>query len=290
MSPNPRCLCHVCLPEPLADPIDQETVAQVIDKGFTVIAVGTGACSCCHDCDPSPDETPAFAYTIGLPHSAGHPELVVSGLSAEVMSAMLNNAAQRVLDGFPFEPGTTAENLIGYWPVVADPMSPGGLEETALWSHWFHRRPADALQLVWPSTSGVFTWQPGGSEHVAAAQPAAWRLPQPRVGPLAADPPWPFPVPPDHLAVSCRCIVNEGAPVRLVVRAVDEDGSEHWQAMCGEPHRDILAAAGLYHFAHLVRGAPSLHDLSDLGLNHQAERDTCWSPWRRSTCTGERAA
>lgn len=280
MPTSPRCRCHACRPESLTDPHDRKCVQDVLRHGVHVVAVGTGLCDC-SDGDCSADgEGPAFAYTVGLPHHADHPELVVSGLRPELMHCMLNNAAQRVLRGFRFEPGTTAEDLISSWPVIADPLSPQGLDETVLWSRWFHRRPVEALQLVWPSTRGIFSWQPGSSRDAAAAQPAQWRLPQDRVGALAADPPWPFPVPSDHIAAACAHIVEEGAPVSSVARLADEGRGEDWLFLCELAGHDETAIRGS-HLAHLVRSAPSLHLLADLGPDEQADRETCWSPWVR---------
>jgi hypothetical protein len=281
MPTSSRCRCHLCRPERLDHPVDRKTVATVRKNGFAVVAVGTGACDHCGDCPPPRSDGPAFAYTIGLPHRAGHPELVVSGLSAELMSSMLQEGARRVLEGFRFEPGTTAENLVRHWPVVADPMSLQGLKDTVLWSRWFHRGRVRALQLVWPDTRGIFAWQPGAPAFVSEGQPQEWRLPQERCGPLAADPAWVFPVPPDHVAVGCACIVEEGAPVRFVARELDPLGCEFWLALCGEEHADISAVARPYHFAHLVRRAPSLGEVADLALHQQAERETCWAPWFR---------
>lgn len=274
-----RCRCLLCLPERNLPGDDRRLVESVRQHGFHVVAVGTGVCDC-GECSPT-DEGVPFAYTIGLPHRTGHPELVVSGLRGEVMHHLLHDAASRVLAGFRFEPGTTAEGLLDSWPVVADPMSPDGLDETVLWSRWFHRREVRALQLVWPSTSGVFAWQPGGSATVAAAQPAAWRLPQRRVGALALDPIWPYPVPADHLAVACRHVAQEGAPVHGVVRLVAPHGEEQWQFYCPLDGHDLDEEMCAYHFAHLARRVPSLLELADLRPGEEAVRATCWSPWLR---------
>jgi hypothetical protein len=282
MPTSRRCHCQICRPERLNDAVDRKTVARVRKKGFTVIAVGTGDCDCCHDCEPQASDGPSFAYTIGLPHRASHPELVVSGLSANVMSNMLHSAADRVVSGYRFQPGTTAENLVSFWPVVADPLSIVGLQETVQWSHWFHREPVDALQLVWPSAAtGIFPWQPGASVQVAAAQPESWRLPQPRVGAVAVDPAWSFPVPAETLALACTHIVDEGAPVHEVARLHRPGDTEQWQFFCPHTRHDLDAGMHAYHFAHLVRRAPSLVELRDLALGEEARRTACWMPWER---------
>ncbi len=205
----------------------------------------------------------------------------MSGQRPELMHCALNEAARRVLDGFRFDPGTTAENVIGRFPVVADAMTREGVERTALWSGWFHRREVDAMQLVWPDTRGIFAWQPGASPYASSLQPHSWRVQVPRVGPLAPDPDWPFPVPADRMVFSCACVVDEGAPIRLVERSRDDENGEDWQLLCGEEHEDMREALRLLHFSHLVRGAPSICELNDLGLDERAERKTPWSPWIR---------
>lgn len=270
MTPT-TCACHVCRPEPLTDPYDLKCVSDVLEHGVHVVYVSEGD-----------DDEPAFAYTVGLPHQVGHPELVMSGQKVELMHSALNEAARRVLSGFRFFPGTTAENVIGRFPVVADAMTSRGLSETVQCSHWFHRRQVEALQLVWPDTRGIFAWQPGAAPFAASLQPQAWRVPSTRAGGVAPDPEWVFPVPADHLAVSCTCVVDEGAPVRLVVRDFDTDDGECWQLMCGQQHQDILQAGRLSHLSHLVRNAPSVRELHDLGLDEQAERESAWAPWVRS--------
>jgi hypothetical protein len=132
---------------------------------------------------------------------------------------------------------------------------------------------------VWPSTKGIFAWQPGGSAAVEAAQPASWRFPQTRQGALAADPPWPYPAAPDDLAVACDHVVDEGAPPNVVQR-VEDTGEEQWQFLCSSDNHD-LEQLRAYHFAHLARRMPSLLDLQDLGRGQRAVRETCWSPWVR---------
>lgn len=268
------CTCRVCLPEPLTAPHDLTCVSTVLRHGVQVVCIGEG---------DGPDE-PAFAYTVGLPHQAGHPELVMSGQKVELMHSALNEAARRVLAGFRFFPGTTAENVIGRFPVVADALTAQAASETVRCSQWFHRGPVEAMQLVWPDTCGIFAWQPGAASFAAELQPSAWRLPSPRTGGLAPDPDWVFPVAADHLAISCTCVVDEGAPVRFVVRerAPELEDGEAWQLMCGELHADFPDAARVSHLSHLVRNAPSLRELRDMGLDEQAERETPWAPWVRS--------
>jgi len=127
----------------------------------------------------------------------------------------------------------------------------------------------------------VFPWQPGAPGSLEERQPRAWRAPYRHVGALAADPAWDFPVPPDRLAFSCRHVVERGDAVLFAARQADEERGEDWTVHCGaERHdRDDLC---LVHLAHLVRSAPSLHELSGLGLEEEAWRDDVDAPWTRA--------
>src|SRR5689334_19919338 len=93
MGPLPAaagCDCQICRPEDSYDAVDQNTIDTVLRHGWQVMAVSDE-----HDCEHHDhnDEdlpevgggAPSFAYTIGLGHRQGHPELMMSGLSQQLM-------------------------------------------------------------------------------------------------------------------------------------------------------------------------------------------------------------
>jgi hypothetical protein len=283
---TPRsCDCHVCRTEPLSEPSDVTCVAHVLEHGWHVMVVGAGSCDCgSPDCGDS-DEGPAFAYTVGLPHQFGHPELVMSGQRGELMHRALNAAARMVQQGHDFRAGVLTENVIGRFPVLAEHLTVEACQELLRFSWWFHRWPGPGVQLVWPDTAGIWPWQPGATTMATDLQPPGWRVPSPRRGAVAPDPPWPFPVGPDELVWTCRCINREGASISLVARDLD-DGVEAWQLLCASDHtQDLLETVERVHMAHLVRSAPSLYDLVDMLPGERAWRDAPWLPWR--TTPGE---
>jgi hypothetical protein len=269
------CDCHACRPEPDYPPYDRSTIDAVLRNGWQVLLVGTGACECGDECGDG--DGPAFAYTLGLGHRAGHPELVISGLEPGLMHRALNHLAQRVLDGHRCEAGDIVEGVLGGVPVVLERASATGLDETATWSGWFHRRQPDALVVVWPTTSGVFAWQPGAPDVLDELQPVRWREPITHGGPLTLDPEWPFPVPPDATVLSCRHVVEEAHPVLFVARQRADERGEDWTLHCGDGH--TLDQMTVIHLSHLVRGAPSIRDLSALPLEWVAERSDVDSEW-----------
>ncbi len=294
MGPLPAaagCECRICRPDERPDPDERRVVDTVLRHGWQVVLVSDDA-GCDdpehdhdedhgHGHDAELDAGPGFAYTLGLGHRAGHPELLMSGLDPGLMHGVLNGVAQRVLAGRRLRPGDVLEDVLGGAPVLVQEVGDEGLRETVTWSGWFHRRAPRALVLVYPSTSGVFAWQPGAPEVLEERQPSRWRRPVVLPPGLEVDPPWPFPVPPDHLAFSCVHVVDGGQAVLWVAREPDPHRGEDWSAHCGgaEHGTDDMR---LTHLAHLVRSAPSLRQLHDLGPDVEAWRDDTDSPWVRA--------
>lgn len=286
MGPHPAapgCDCHVCRPAGSYDEMDRRVIETVLEHGWQVILVGDDACCSHPDHDHSLDDDgerpgPAFAYTIGLGHRAGHPELLMSGLDPNVMHRALNGVAQRVMRGRRLAPGDALEDVLAGVPVAVERVSDAALDETVSWSGWFHRREPEALAIVWPDGNGVFGWQPGAPTILDELQPRAWRVPVVHTGGLAPDPTWDFPVPPDHRTFSCTHVVDEGQAVLWAARQPDAARGEDWSIHCGASGH-LTDDLRVVHLAHLVRSAPSLRDISHLALDGEAWRADPDSAW-----------
>lgn len=288
MGPLPAaagCNCHVCRPDESYDEQDRRVIDTVLKHGWQVIMVAEGAgCD-----DPDHDEHsdhddhggPAFAYTIGLGHRVGHPELLMSGLDPHLMHRCLNGIAQRIMMGLRLSPGDALENVLAGVPVAVEQVSDAALAETVTWSGWFHRSKPEALAVVWPDRNGVFGWQPGAPKVLNELQPSDWREHRERTGGLATDPEWAFPVPPDHQAFSCTHVVDEGEAVLWAARQADDSGGEDWSIHCGANGHETEEMR-VVHLAHLVRSAPSLRRICNLDLEHEAWRHDVDAEWERA--------
>lgn len=272
MSVTEGCTCRVCDPVVSKDQHEEKVVHDVREHYVHIILVPAGE---------EPDE-PSFAYTVGLWHQARHPELLMSGQKPELMHRSLNAAVDWVRHGHRLVPGMAVEGVIGGFPVAVEEMTRQAVDETATYSGWFHRRPIDALQLVWTDLNGIWPWQPGAHELTRERQPESWRIPSNRIGALAPAPSWVMPVPADKMVFACAHL-EEGATVALVTRERQEERDEDWQVLCDVDHQDLpVDDLRVVHLAHLVRTSPSLRELSDLGLDECAERQHPWDAWRRS--------
>lgn len=279
----PGCDCQICRPDESYDELDRRTIDSVLEHGWQVMLVAADAgCSApehdVHSDDDHGEHGPAFAYTVGLGHRFGHAELLMSGLDHRVMHRALNDVARRIMNGRRLAAGDALEQVLAGVPVAIEQVAAGALRETVTWSGWFHRRKPEALAIVWPDTSGVFAWQPGAPAILDELQPRGWRDPITHTGGLAADPAWHFPVAPDHRAFSCTHVVDDGEAVLWAARESDVTRGEDWSIHCGaEGHEtDDMRVV---HLAHLVRSAPSLRELSNLGVDEEALRADPDSPW-----------
>jgi hypothetical protein len=114
-----------------------------------------------------------WAYSIGLFHSFGHPEVIVYGLKLENCMDVINEIGRQVKMGKHFE--ITSE----YKDILTDPYQCafrlvqlkcyGDYLGTALWFYESDSFPA--MQCFWPDNSGKLPWDEECSPDVRTAQP-----------------------------------------------------------------------------------------------------------------------
>jgi hypothetical protein len=113
-----------------------------------------------------------FSYSIGITKSCGAPEIIVVGLDENLGHWLVNEYNRRVSSGetFAFDrpyPGFL-EGLEVRFGQVAEEHRKEYMRSTC----WLYDGPTfEAVQLIWPNTSGIWPWDPEASEQFRASQP-----------------------------------------------------------------------------------------------------------------------
>ena len=119
------------------------------------------------------NEGPAFAYTVGLYHSFGHPELIVVGLPSDVGHAVLNVAGESIRRGDRYSAGSQSEEFLEDRVCAFRTMPESQYRHYLGWNLWFHDGAAfPALQMVWTDREGRWPWETTVDPAVRERQPA----------------------------------------------------------------------------------------------------------------------
>jgi hypothetical protein len=128
-------------------------------------------CSVTSVFDPEGD-APPFSYSIGIAKSAMAPELIVVGLKQEIGHWLVNEYNRRVKSGESFVPGPLYLGFLEGFAVQFGTVTREHREEYMRSATWLYGSPNfEALQLIWPSTSGAWPWDSDASEWFRANQP-----------------------------------------------------------------------------------------------------------------------
>ncbi|MFC5750461.1 DUF4262 domain-containing protein [Actinomadura rugatobispora] len=163
--PPCRCLlCHDYGDE--IEPMTAQTIAQIHEHGWQVMMI------------PTDDVGPGWAFTIGLWHTHGIPELAMFGLDIYDMKDGLNGLAERALKGRPVKAGQLRHEVIDNHPVMLKAVDLRWYRTFFGSAIMFYRRPPfPLLQVVWPDHDGFFPWQPESDVPYRRLQPQLWLTP-----------------------------------------------------------------------------------------------------------------
>jgi hypothetical protein len=261
-----ECHCRLCAGR---DDQDQDrtghcgpdnTAELVTEHGWSATAV------------ESSDDVPAWAYTIGLWHSLGSPEVAMFGLRGPDMQRWINVIGRQIRDGRPLDPQRQLDGVLpGGFPLVVQPVHPGWYPFYfgAAMRFYRHRPPLPIVQVVWPDRDGRFPWDDGAGANCRANQPRLWLAPDEHPPGLWRDleaiTPWPFPDTGVRAEVfTTTRIVEARQPVRGVVRG--HDG--HWEFLDGLDVTEQTIA--VVHLHHLYARHPHLAPFAALAPGRQA--------------------
>jgi hypothetical protein len=104
-------------------------------------------------------EYPRFSYSIGIQKSTGQPEIIVTGLKREFAHTLINNYNNRVKSGEVFEINSCYSGFLGNCDVTFKLVDKKHYPEYFGWAKWLYKEDNfNVLQLIYPSTSGVWPW------------------------------------------------------------------------------------------------------------------------------------
>jgi hypothetical protein len=116
---------------------------------------------------------PEWAYTVGLGHSYGHPEVLMIGLHHELTQTLLHNIAYRIRNkGLSFRHGTATSDVIVGYECFFQRIDPANYGEWFAANSWFYGHDRfEAVQMLWPNGDGVYPWQNSANPHFKWLQP-----------------------------------------------------------------------------------------------------------------------
>jgi hypothetical protein len=121
-------------------------------------------CSVMHIFDPDGD-LPPFAYSIGIQQETGAPEVVVIGLKQPMAHSVVNEYNRRVREGERFEVGKYYDGFLEGFEIRIGAVSFGQDID------FYGGRGFQVLQVIYPTTKGVWPWTEGAPESFLQWQP-----------------------------------------------------------------------------------------------------------------------
>jgi Domain of unknown function (DUF4262) len=119
------------------------------------------------------DETgPPFSYSVGVQKKTGAPEVIVIVLEPSLAHFVVNEYNRRVRAGERFEVGARYDGFLEGFAVQFERVAREHYAEYLGWNLWLYGSDDFAvLQILFPTTSGVWPWEPDASQEFQSAQP-----------------------------------------------------------------------------------------------------------------------
>jgi hypothetical protein len=144
---------------------DKRVAADVDKYGCHVISVF----------DPE-EKLPTFSYSVGIQASSDAAEAIVIGLRPNLGHSMINEYNAQVRKGVRFKRGVQYAGFLEGFCIYVEPAKPELLAEYTLGCDRFYKgAPYSVVQLIYPTTAGVWPWQKSASDSFKSNQPMLGR-------------------------------------------------------------------------------------------------------------------
>lgn len=118
------------------------------------------------------DEGPPFSYSVGVQRASGAPEVMVIGLKQPIAHFVVNEYNSRVRAGERFTSGVRYDGFLEGFPVEFVLVGAEYFDEYLGWNKWLYGGVSfEVLQLIYPTTDGVWPWESDASEWFRERQP-----------------------------------------------------------------------------------------------------------------------
>ena len=142
------------------DESDRKALSDIEEYGCHVLNVMEG------------EGEPSFSYSIGINKKQEKPDVIIFGLKSKLAHSMINNYRNRLLEGEIFAPGNYYSGFIEGFDVCFVEVNKKHYKEHFGWGLWLHDgNDFKMLQLVWPTTDGIWPWSEGKTDFYKWAQP-----------------------------------------------------------------------------------------------------------------------
>lgn len=124
-----------------------------------------------------PDEQlPTFSYSVGIQRTSGVPEAIIIGVRASLGHSVINEYNDQVRKGVRFERGKQYSGFLEGFNIYVEPAKAKLLAEYTLGCDRFYKGESfSVVQLIYPTTTGVWPWQKTASEWFRSNQPMLGR-------------------------------------------------------------------------------------------------------------------
>lgn len=126
--------------------------------------------------DPDGSE-PNFSYSIGIQETTGAPEALVIGLDVKLGHSVVNEYLRQLRAGVVFRRGQPYDGFLQGFQVYVEPARKKNLSTYTLGcERYYGDRSFSVVQIVYPTTRGVWPWDPAASESFRKLQPMLGRV------------------------------------------------------------------------------------------------------------------
>jgi len=118
------------------------------------------------------EDTPGWAFSIGLYKNFNHPEIVVFGLNHDVMHSIINSIGEEVRVGKRFEIDGLYSDLIEAYSCTFKQVKQVWYNPFLGYANWFYQGlDYPVLQCIWPDKNSRYPWDSDFNPNWVWAQP-----------------------------------------------------------------------------------------------------------------------